>query len=232
MRPGMLCPQDTVYGAIMKYKMPVDWFIIIDGDSAKIFYAEGLGTYPATAVLIYEYMRIDAYWSPEALRWMPARQPVFGIREENELLIIALDKTGDLVRWRKLFVSFRQGGEEFGGYPSSLTAVFGGHVEEIISIAPHTDLPVLATLDRAGMVRIWNLSMSVRGDPKAVDSVRHWGVLEESYFSSIKWTNKFAILVAGTKMGDVQIYKWQSETSGKLKLPSIHWEAQLSMCET
>lgn len=48
--------------------MPVDWFITLDGTILTIYYAEGLGTYPATAILIYEYMKFTDCFNDCVLR--------------------------------------------------------------------------------------------------------------------------------------------------------------------
>jgi hypothetical protein len=97
-------PDETLYGALMRSRVPVDWFVIIQGTSVTFYYVEGLGTYPATAIHFKPQFTYDRYWSKEAIRWMPSKTPIYAIKEDEEVQIIAFDKTRDLVRWRKLFV--------------------------------------------------------------------------------------------------------------------------------
>lgn len=59
--------------------------------------------------------------------------------------------------------------------------------------------------------------MQVKGDPKAVDAFRHWGVIDDDDITSVKWLDKFAILVCGKKSGAIAIYKWLSDTPNKVR---------------
>lgn len=105
LRSCMSGPDETLYGALMRSRVPVDWFVIIQGTSVTFYYSEGLGTYPATAIHLKPQFTYDRYWSEEAIRWMPTQTPIYALKEGEEVQIIALDKKRDLVRWRKLFVN-------------------------------------------------------------------------------------------------------------------------------
>ena len=214
-------PEKHVYGAMLREKIPVEWFVVVQNQDVRFYMCEGLGSVPFTAINIKLHLHFEHFWSPEAFRWIPSRMPLFLVKEEEEVQFLSLDKTGDLVRWRKRF-----GTEEYGGYVSALTGVMGGHRAKIVQIECHRTLPLICTLDSLGVARVWNSAMTVKGDEKAVDALRHWGILEENNISCIRWTKSYAILLVATKDSQVHLYKWLSQTSNQLKLPTIHWTPQ------
>ena len=163
-------PDLTSYGFISKENGRVEWFLTFLGQEVEIFICEGLGGFPPRAVAVRSFMKYEQYYSPEALRWIPKQYPLFVIREEEEVIIIGRDEMGDFVRWRKHYEKV-----EYGGYSSSLTAVSGGHRAAILQLEPHGHLPILASVDSSGLVRVWNASLSMTGDQSAMaGQASHW----------------------------------------------------------
>lgn len=211
-------PDLTSYGFISKENGRVEWFLTFLGQEVEIFICEGLGGFPPRAVAVRSFMKYEQYYSPEALRWIPKQYPLFVIREEEEVIIIGRDEMGDFVRWRKHYEKV-----EYGGYSSSLTAVSGGHRAAILQLEPHGHLPILASVDSSGLVRVWNASLSMTGDQSAMDVLRHWGTIDESDQACVKWTKSFALLVSCSFAGKMTLWQWSSDSANKLKLPSMLW---------
>ena len=216
-------PDNSPYGFISKDHGRVEWFMTFLGQEVEIYLCEGLGGFPPRAVSVRPFMKYDQYYSPEAVRWIPKQYPIFVIREEEEVIILSRDEMGDFVRWRKHYEKV-----EYGGYSSSLTAVSGGHVAPITQVEPHSHLPVIASLDSSGFVRIWNASLSMTGDQGAMDVLRHWGTLDQADQSCIKWTKSYALLLTCSFAGKMSLWQWSSDTANKLKLPSMLWKVALT----
>lgn len=69
--------------------------------------------------------------------------------------------------------------------------------------------------------------MSIAGDEKLVDALKSWGTITDYNISAIKWTNTFALLVAGSTDGSIRIFKWDTKTSYRLKMKTIEWNPVL-----
>ena len=62
---------------------------------------------------------------------------------------------------------------------------------------------MIATIDVSGKLYIWSEYKGIAGDEKAVDAFRSWGSVYSYNISSVKWTNQYALLLAGTHTGEM-----------------------------
>lgn len=52
-------PEQPLYGAMMKERIPVEWFVIAEGPKVMYYMCEGLGAFPVTAINIKAHMNFS-----------------------------------------------------------------------------------------------------------------------------------------------------------------------------
>ena len=51
-------PDNLIYGAVIKERIPVEWLVICEDNSILFYSCEGLGSYPITAINIRMHLEI------------------------------------------------------------------------------------------------------------------------------------------------------------------------------
>ena len=212
-------PENLLYGAVMKERIPVEWLVICEETSILFYCCEGLGSYPVTAITFRMHLEIPM----KTNIWSISNVPLYIIKEGEEIQLFGVNHEKDFVRWRKKFDG--KNDDEF-----ELTVIRGGHDETILEINCHKTLPLICTVDGKGLGRIWYYIRGTKEEVKAVQNLVHWGILQGKIISA-RWLDTVALILTA-RHNDIAIFKWNTPLLKDVKMPSITWEPQHTLAHT